>query len=258
MMIKFLGTGDPLGMPVISCKCHYCQIACRNKTRQRLRPSILLQENNVNILFDISPDIRIQLLNANIKGLSRIFVTHAHFDHLYGIVDLFQLNYIKKVRIPIYVNRDTLKFIKKYYPWINLKFIVYKNSKKYKFNGIEVIPLQVEHSKKFTTNGFIIRKEKRKIIYFPDFKNFTNKSSFNLSKKADTAIFDGQYILGKYIKDPEHLGGKNLIKIINKLDARKIFLMGVSEHWYKKTEEEILKYLPKNFIIPRDGLAIRV
>jgi phosphoribosyl 1,2-cyclic phosphate phosphodiesterase len=258
MKIKFLGTGDPLGMPVITCKCHYCLAARKNKLKQRLRPSILLQDKDINLLFDISPDIRIQLINANVSNITGIFVTHAHFDHLYGIADISQLNYVKRVRIPIYVNSDTFRYIVKYFPWVKLKLVVYKNNRNYKFNEIEVIPIQVEHSDKFITNGFVIKNKNKKIIYFPDLKGFVNKSSLNFCKNADVAIIDGQYILGKYIKDKEHLGGKNLIKIIEELNARKVFLMSISEHWYKKAEEEILKYLPKNFKIPRDGLTIKV
>ena len=81
MQIKvlFLGTGTSQGVPVIGCDCVVCK--SNNTLDKRLRSSILVSVNNYNILIDIGPDFRYQILrsnNFNIKAilLGRLFKYH--------------------------------------------------------------------------------------------------------------------------------------------------------------------------------------
>ena len=60
----FLGTGTSQGVPIIGCSCIVCKsLDIRDK---RLRSSLLLSINDLNILIDIGPDFRQQALKLNV------------------------------------------------------------------------------------------------------------------------------------------------------------------------------------------------
>ena len=47
-----------------------------NPKNRRLRSSILVSCNDTNIIIDATPDLRQQLLNANVKKLDAVLITH--------------------------------------------------------------------------------------------------------------------------------------------------------------------------------------
>ncbi|MBN2095068.1 MAG: MBL fold metallo-hydrolase [Candidatus Aenigmarchaeota archaeon] len=257
MEITFLGTGDPLGMPCLTCKCDFCTAAKENPEKERLRPSILVKEDGKNYLFDCSPDFRLQMLRNEIDKLDAIFITHCHFDHLLGIFDLSVTSYLKQKRIPVYLSNACMEFVKETHPWIDVDLISFNSSQALHFGSLTIIPIKVEHTSLADTHGFAVQSKGKKLIYLPDFRSLPEKDS-DLLKDSNAAVLDGQYILGKYLDDDDHLGGPELIRQIQRISPSEIYLMAVSEHWMKKTEEEILSQLPKNFHIPRDQQTVKL
>jgi ribonuclease BN (tRNA processing enzyme) len=99
-----------------------------------------------------------------------------------------------------------------------------------------------------------------KYVFYRANSVIKNISDSNLKKckNADVLIIDGQYILGKYIEDDTHLGGKELIRKIKKFDAKKVYLIAFSEHWYKMSAKDAEKQLPENFNIPDDNIVLEI
>src|SRR5262249_22150668 len=60
-----------------------------------------------SVLVDTSPDLREQLLEAQVDWLDAVFFTHAHADHTHGIDDLRALFIKHRRRLDIYVDRPT-------------------------------------------------------------------------------------------------------------------------------------------------------
>ena len=71
---------------------------------RRLRSSVLIKSKESSIIIDATPDLRQQLLNANVKKLDAILVTHTHSDHINGIDDFRFLNVIMKKDINLYAS----------------------------------------------------------------------------------------------------------------------------------------------------------
>ena len=67
MRITFLGTGTSQGVPVIGCSCAVC--LSDDPRDKRLRVSALVEVNGTRILIDAGPDLRQQMLRANVKDL---------------------------------------------------------------------------------------------------------------------------------------------------------------------------------------------
>lgn len=117
MTLTFLGTGTSQGVPVIACQCPVCHSADRHD--RRLRTSALIgTDTGQNILIDIGPDFREQMLREQVRHLDAILITHAHRDHVAGIDDIRSFNYVQKQRMEVYGNTEALTALQHDYHYI--------------------------------------------------------------------------------------------------------------------------------------------
>ncbi|GIR84973.1 MAG: hypothetical protein CM15mP85_15970 [Rhodobacterales bacterium] len=59
------------------------------------------------VLIDTSPDMRNQLLKANVGKLDGVVYTHAHADHVHGIDDLRMIFFNMRQRINVWADKKT-------------------------------------------------------------------------------------------------------------------------------------------------------
>ena len=104
MRLTFLGTGTSQGVPVIACRCRVCRSG--DSRDRRLRTSALLEVEGRNILFDIGPDFRQQMLREDVGRLDAILITHAHRDHVGGLDDIRSFNYVQHSKMDVYLNAE--------------------------------------------------------------------------------------------------------------------------------------------------------
>jgi phosphoribosyl 1,2-cyclic phosphate phosphodiesterase len=111
MMLKFtiLGCGSSGGVPRPALGWGDCDPS--NPKNRRRRTSLLVERRSgsgiTRILVDTSPDLREQLLEAQVDWLDGVFFTHAHADHTHGIDDLRALVIKKRRRIDVYADEPT-------------------------------------------------------------------------------------------------------------------------------------------------------
>jgi len=55
---------------------------------RRSRPSVVFAWDGHHVLVDTTPELRLQLLAADIDTIDAVLYTHAHADHLHGLDDL--------------------------------------------------------------------------------------------------------------------------------------------------------------------------
>ena len=106
MRVTVLGCGPSTGVPVIGGNWGRCDPGDRRNRRRRV--SVLVEVGAVVILIDTSPDLREQLLDADVARLDAVLLTHAHADHLHGIDDLRSVNRLMQSGIPLYADAQTL------------------------------------------------------------------------------------------------------------------------------------------------------
>ena len=82
--MTFLGTSGAIQVPAFHCVCSVCQAARANPQHRRTRASLALIGHETSII-DASPDIELQLEREAIRQVDRVFITHWHFDHVWGL-----------------------------------------------------------------------------------------------------------------------------------------------------------------------------
>ena len=86
MKLRILGCGTSTGVPKIGNEWGQCDPHEPRNTR--LRSSMLVESGGERILVDCGPDLRRQLLDADVGCLEGVIVTHDHGDHVHGIDEL--------------------------------------------------------------------------------------------------------------------------------------------------------------------------
>lgn len=86
MRVTILGCGTSGGVPRVGGDWGACDP--KEPKNRRRRCSILVEERGTKVLIDTSPDLREQMLDAEVKELDAVLWTHDHADQCHGIDDL--------------------------------------------------------------------------------------------------------------------------------------------------------------------------
>jgi phosphoribosyl 1,2-cyclic phosphate phosphodiesterase len=108
--IRILGCGTSTGVPKIGNDWGECDPA--EPRNYRLRTSILVESGGERVLVDCGPDLRQQLLAAQIGSVDGVIVTHAHGDHCHGIDELRPVATAIGGPVPLFARPDVLRELK--------------------------------------------------------------------------------------------------------------------------------------------------
>src|SRR5947209_9075312 len=104
-----LGSGSSGGVPRPALGWGACDPS--NPRNRRRRTSLLVERRNgagvTRVLVDTSPDLREQLLDAEVDWVDAVLYTHEHADHTHGIDDLRALFIKRRRRVDVYLDADT-------------------------------------------------------------------------------------------------------------------------------------------------------
>lgn len=117
MKLKFLGTGTSFGVPQIGCGCAVCHSADSRDRRTR-SGAIIESRSGVRVLIDTPPELRLQLVAANVGRVDAVVFTHAHADHIHGIDDVRAFTMGRATPLPMYGSPETLADIAQRVPYI--------------------------------------------------------------------------------------------------------------------------------------------
>ena len=107
--LTILGSGSSAGVPRPALGWGACDP--NNPKNRRRRCSLLVERTSdagtTRIVIDTSPDLREQLIDANVDHIDAVFLTHEHADQTHGIDDLRSVVLKQRRRIPVHMNKLT-------------------------------------------------------------------------------------------------------------------------------------------------------
>lgn len=253
MQIKanFLGTGTSQGVPVIGCTCMVCE--SKNPKDQRLRSSLFISINNYNILIDIGPDFRSQILKLNKFSIDAILFTHQHRDHTAGLDDLRPIYYMYKKPISLYAENNV--------------FTAIKNDFNYLFHGSNYPGKPKFHLNHITTDDFYISNIKINPIRVMHHKlpilgyrigNLSYITDANyISDQEKEKLMGSEILIINSLQKEKHISHFNLkesLSLIAEIQPKTAYLTHISHGM--GLHDSIQKELPKNVLLAYDSLEI--
>ena len=114
LTFTILGCGSSGGVPRPALGWGACNPD--NPKNRRRRTSLLVERRNgagvTRVLVDTSPDLREQLLDAEVDWLDAVLFTHEHADHTHGIDDLRALFIHRRRRVDVYLDEPTSQAVR--------------------------------------------------------------------------------------------------------------------------------------------------
>ncbi len=234
--VIILGSGAAPGVPSLAYGFKDCDGT--NPKNIRSRSGTYMELSGVKLLIDTSPDLRLQLLQANIKEVDAVFYTHPHADHLHGIDDIREVNRCMRRAIEMFASKNNLSVIRSRFP-----YLIADDTTK-----IDVVYRAALHPNTF---------DYEKSFYFKDLK-VTPIPLLGHSAECTGYIFnDGEVVhIADFLTIPE-----SALKLIKRQPELMIFPMTVPEGaCYHASYEDILSYAkrlnPKRLVLNHLGVEV--
>jgi phosphoribosyl 1,2-cyclic phosphate phosphodiesterase len=116
MKIRILGCGTSTGVPRIGNDWGNCDP--QEPRNRRTRSAILIESDDERLLVDCGPDLREQLLSADIIDIDRVVVTHDHADHCHGIDDLRQVAQHLERQVTLHARPNVLERLRSRFAYL--------------------------------------------------------------------------------------------------------------------------------------------
>lgn len=106
---RILGCGSSGGVPRLGG--HWGDCDPDNPKNRRQRCSLLVTRTkdgkHTRVLIDTTPDMRNQLLEADVGTLDAVIYTHSHADHVHGLDDLRMIVFNTHQKLQVWADGDT-------------------------------------------------------------------------------------------------------------------------------------------------------
>jgi phosphoribosyl 1,2-cyclic phosphate phosphodiesterase len=262
LTLTILGCGSSAGVPRPALGWGKCDP--NNPRNRRRRCSLLVERTSgqgmTRIVIDTSPDLREQLIDADVDHIDAVFLTHEHADQTHGIDDLRSVVLHQRRRIPVYFNESTAKdmmqrfsycFVRPpgsdYPPILDRMSIEAGESRTIDGGGgaVELRAFLVQHGN-IPALGYRIADA----AYTPDVSDIP-KESWSALENLDLWIIDGL----RYAPHPSHFSVSDALSWIDRFKPKR----AVITNMHSDLDYEVLRQsLPESVVPGYDGMRIAV
>jgi phosphoribosyl 1,2-cyclic phosphate phosphodiesterase len=258
--LTILGCGSSAGVPRPALGWGACDPA--NPKNRRRRCSMMVERRSehgvTRVVIDTSPDLREQLIDADVDHIDAVFLTHEHADQTHGIDDLRSVVLHQRRRIPVYLNQSTAKDIiarfsycftappgSDYPPILEQCTIEAGESRTIEGKGgaLTLSAFLVQHGN-IPALGYRIGDA----AYTPDLHDIPQES-WGALQNLDLWIIDGL----RYAQHPSHFSVRDALSWIDRFKPRRAVITNMhADLDYKVLRTE----LPANVIPAYDGMQL--
>jgi len=233
LKLTLLGTGSSGGVPRVTNDWGACDPQEPKNRRRRcaaLVEQVAANGSKTSVMIDAGPDLREQLLAADVQSLEAVVLTHPHADHIFGLDDLRQLALSLRRSIDVHMDSNTSATVmggfrycfsqaegSSYPPFCVERRIEEGEAVVVEGPGgtITLQPFQVAHGD-INALGFRIND----IAYVPDMKTLLNKQAEAVLKGVRVLVIDAL----RRKPHPSHLHLDETLAIIDQFAPQRAVL----------------------------------
>ena len=258
MKLRFLGTGTSFGVPVIGCRCAVCHSAdARDK---RTRHAALLEDGGRRLLVDTPPELRLQLVAANVREVDAVFYTHTHADHVHGVDDLRVFSERTGRALPVWAHEGDAAVLASRFAYVfdasmrpiegtskpEAELHYYRSHERVEVAGFELLPILVPHGYA-KVHGFRCGD----LGYITDAKR--------LPQRAEEALAGVRVLVLNALwfdtPHPTHFSVEEACETAARLGAERTYLTHLS---HRTSAQELDRRLPPGVFAAYDGLEVEI
>lgn len=252
LKITFLGTGTSQGVPVIACRCEVCKSA--DPKDNRLRTSILVEDEHTTVVIDSGPDFRQQMLRAGVLKLDGLLFTHEHKDHIAGMDDIRAFNYVNRQAVDIYASKAVQHAIKRefHYAFDAIKYpgvpelnLITIDDAPFQIGTITFVPIRIKHYM-LDIYGFRIG----------DFTYITDAKT--IPEEEFSKIYGSKVLVLNALRKEAHVSHFTLdeaVKMMQHFSPEQGYLIHLSHQM--GLHQEVEANLPKGIFVAYDKMELR-
>ena len=262
LTLTILGCGSSGGVPRPGLGWGICDP--NNPKNRRRRCSLLIEKHGeagkTTVLIDTSPDLREQLLDADVNHVDALFLTHEHADQTHGIDDLRGIVMRMRRRIPTYLSRSTAKDIMvrfgycfetppgSDYPPILDHLGIEEGEERTvtgKGGALTLSAFEVQHGN-IPVTGYRFNG----VAYTPDLNDIPERSVPAL-ENLDLWIIDAL----RYMQHPSHFSVSDALSWIKRMKPRRAIITNM----HTDIDYEIFRReLPEDIVPAYDGMQVTI
>jgi phosphoribosyl 1,2-cyclic phosphate phosphodiesterase len=208
------------------------------------------------ILVDTPPEIRLQLVNADVPNVDAVLYTHDHADHIHGIDDLRAIS-VRQGELPVYGPPETLEKLEQRFGYIFDASVVpspgttkphltrnpLEAGTEVSIGGQVVLPLEVDHG-----GSRVYGYRFGNLAYLTDVKSVpphTRRALEGVEVFVINALFEKQH--------PTHLSIGEAVALAAEVGADRTFLTHLTHDF---DHAELESRLPEGVELAYDGLSV--
>lgn len=257
VLLRVLGSGTSFGVPQIGCECAVCRSSDPRDRRSRVA-AVVESDDGARLLIDTPPELRLQLLAADIRTVDAVIYTHDHADHVHGIDDLRAMS-VKNGRLPVYGPADMLERLALRFPYIfddnvkpppgsskpNLGRVPLAAGVAVTIGGLPVLPLEFDHGT-MRVFGYRIGP----LGYVTDVKRVADEA---VAQLRGVRVLVLNALLDR--PHPTHLSITEAVEVARQIGAPRTLFTHLTHH---RSHAELVEKLPPGIEPAYDGQVVEI
>lgn len=258
MKVRFLGTGTSFGIPVVGCRCDVCR--SDDPRNRRTRHGLLVEGEGRRLLVDTPPELRLQLVEAGVRRLDGVFLTHTHADHSHGIDDLRIFTLRSERPLPVHVAEEYVEELTSRFGYIfgedrrpspgtsvpELELVPFGDGETVQAAGFELTPVAFPHGS-FRSYGF----RAGPLAVIVDAKAVPEEA-LGLLEGVEVLVINALWFGNPH---PNHFNVEEAVETARTLGADRTYLTHLT---HRLDHRELEERLPPGVRPAHDGLEIEL
>lgn len=212
------------------------------------------------MLVDAPPELRLQLVEADVRHLDAVFLTHPHADHIHGLDDLRIFTLRSERPLPVHVSEEHAAEIRRRFPYIwgeaadpvpgttvpDLEMLPFRDREPIRPAGFELTPVGFPHGP-YRSYGFRLGD----LALIVDAKRIP-PDAVELLSGVRVLIVNALWFGNPH---PTHFNVEEALEVAERLGAERTFLTHLT---HRLEHARLAERLPEGVAPAYDGLEIEL